>query len=105
MSSLNNTNNINNRISVSDDTCRYCKKVLKNAKKDNKNINNNIIKVPELSKSLISDVEKFILDPYYSSGGLSNNELNSNKLKLGVIKFSYNGKNYIHCPILDIDKK
>ena len=101
MSTLSNSNCINNRISVSD-TCRCCKKVLKDANKANKKINN-VIKVPELSQSLINDVEKYILSPFYRNIS-SNNEINNNsKLKLGVIKFLYNGKNYIHCPILNID--
>ena len=91
----------NNNTATSNNTCGYCHNRIKRKNKNGDFNNNTIVKVPELSSSLIRDVQNKIIFPYYNNLSLNNS---NNKLKLGVIKFSYNGKNYIHCPILKLDE-
>ena len=92
----------NNNTTISNNSCGYCHNRIKRKNKNGDLNNNTIIKVPELSSSLIHDVQNKIIFPYYNNLSINNNS--NNKLKLGVIKFSYNGKNYIHCPILKLDE-
>ena len=90
MSKLNNNNNNNNKERILNDDSFNLRK------------RNSAIIIPELSKSLINDVENKILAPYYNNYNINNT--NTVKLKLGVIKFSHKGINYIHCPILNLDE-
>ena len=58
---------------------------------------NSEIPLPIISKELKSSVKKYLLS--------KNNYTGDNKIRLGIHKFTYNTKSYIHCPIRKVTYK
>jgi hypothetical protein len=55
---------------------------------------------PPLNENLISK-----LNQIFKEINSVDDNVDTKKMSLGIIKFSYNGKNYIHCPIKHVKKK
>jgi hypothetical protein len=89
MVELNNNNHVSKTKKAHKNIkCEMCK-----ALRESNDYNN--VEPPKYSQSFIDEVDKKLLK--------FDKTISSPKYKLGVIKFSHNNKNYIHCPIKKVE--